>query len=168
GRTKRGSRWTEAYDTLSRVWGNSLTRAGHGVQGGFVSATVDGQKVIPVSRPVYSETDGKEETRRLHLWLSDLQRIYDVGPVSAVGEKVAASTLPHSVELQVWGDPIEARRLYCSYEVAAAEDGEYNIAFVDLTEKLGDMKEVVASPKGWLASHPARQLTAHGETSTSA
>ncbi|KAF8286998.1 hypothetical protein TcYC6_0027640 [Trypanosoma cruzi] len=79
------------------------------------------------------------------LWLSDLRRIYDVGPASAVGEKVAASTLPHSVEPQVWKDPIEARRLYCSYEVAAAEDGEYNIAFADLTEKLGEMKKVVAA-----------------------
>ncbi|RNC32297.1 putative trans-sialidase [Trypanosoma cruzi] len=126
---------------------HSFARVGHGVQGGFVSATIDGQKVILVSRPVCSETDGKEETRRLHLWLSDLRRIYDVGPVSAVGEKVAASTLPHSIELQVRKDPIEARRLYCSYEVAAAEDGEYNITFVDMTEKLEDMKEVLAAWK---------------------
>ncbi|KAF5215079.1 hypothetical protein ECC02_012260 [Trypanosoma cruzi] len=79
------------------------------------------------------------------MWLSDLRRIYDVGPASAVGEKVAASTPLHSVEPQVWKDPIEARRLYCSYEVAAAEDGEYNIAFADLTEKLGEMKKLVAA-----------------------
>ncbi|EKF26928.1 trans-sialidase, putative, partial [Trypanosoma cruzi marinkellei] len=62
---EEGSRWTEEYDTLSRVWGNSLARKGHGVQGGFVSATINGQKVILVSRPVYSGTNGKE-TGRLH------------------------------------------------------------------------------------------------------
>ncbi|EKG08739.1 trans-sialidase, putative, partial [Trypanosoma cruzi] len=147
---EEGRRWTEEYDTLSRVWGNSLKRTGHGVQGGFVSATIDEQKVILVSRPVYSGEEGKQETGRLHLWLTDMQRIYDVGPISAENENVSASTLLYAtVELQSLEEEEEkkvAGRLYCSYEVAA-EDGKYNIAFVDLTEKLEDMRKVLAAWK---------------------
>ncbi|EKF28993.1 trans-sialidase, putative, partial [Trypanosoma cruzi marinkellei] len=92
-----GTWWTEEYDTLSRVWGNSRTRKGHGVQGGFVSATIGGQKVILVSQPVYSGEAGKE-AGRLHLWLTDLQRIYDFGPISAGNENVAASTLLYAAD----------------------------------------------------------------------
>ncbi|EAN92395.1 trans-sialidase, putative [Trypanosoma cruzi] len=146
---EEGRRWTEEYDTLSRVWGNSLNRIGHGVQGGFVSATIDEQKVILVSRPVYSGEEGKQETGRLHLWLTDMQRIYDVGPISAENENVAASTLLYAtVELPSLeeGESKEEKKLYCSYEVAA-EDGKYNIAFVDLTEKLEDMRKVLAAWK---------------------
>ncbi|RNC49725.1 complement regulatory protein [Trypanosoma cruzi] len=141
--------WTEALGTLSRVWGNSRTRTGHGVQGGFVSATIDGQKVILVSRPVYTEKNGKE-TGRLHLWLTDMQRIYDVGPISAENENVAASTLLYAtVEAQSLeeGEPNkEKEKLYCSYEVAAEGD-KYSIAFLDLTEKLEDVRRVLATWK---------------------
>ncbi|EKF28532.1 trans-sialidase, putative, partial [Trypanosoma cruzi marinkellei] len=108
------------------------------------------RKVILVSRPVYSETNGKE-TGRLHLWLTDMQRIYDVGPISAEGENVAASTLlyatvkvPSSEEEEE--EEKEEDKLYCSYEVAAEGDN-YNIAFVDLTEKLEEMTKVVAAWK---------------------
>ncbi|RNC38255.1 complement regulatory protein, partial [Trypanosoma cruzi] len=149
GSSTMGNLWTEEYDTLSRVWGNSRTRVGHGVQGGFVSAMIDGQKVILVSRPVYSEKD-KKETGRLHLWLTDMQRIYDVGPISAENENVSASTLLYAtVEAQPFKEEgkKEEKKLYCSYEVAAAEDGKYNIAFVELTEKLEDMKKVLAAWK---------------------
>ncbi|EAN83210.1 trans-sialidase, putative [Trypanosoma cruzi] len=143
-----GRWWYEEYDTLSRVWGNSLNRTGHGVQGGFVSAMIDGQKYILVSRPVYTEKNGKE-TGRLHLWLTDMQRIYDVGPISAENENVAASTLLYATveaqPLKVEG-PKEEKKLYCSYEVAAGGDN-YNITFVDLTEKLEEMKKVVAAWK---------------------
>ncbi|PWU83036.1 putative trans-sialidase [Trypanosoma cruzi] len=139
-----GKWWMEEYDTLSRVWGNSLNRTGHGVQGGFVSAMIDGQKYILVSRPVYTEKNGKE-TGRLHLWLTDMQRIYDVGPISAENENVAASTLLYAT---VEAQPLkrEEKKLYCSYEVAAG-GGNYNITFVDLTEKLEKMKKVVAAWK---------------------
>ncbi|PWU96828.1 putative trans-sialidase [Trypanosoma cruzi] len=143
-----GRWWYEEYDTLSRVWGNSLNRTGHGVQGGFVSAMIDGQKYILVSRPVYAEKNGKE-TGRLHLWLTDMQRIYDVGPISAENENVAASTLLYAtVEAQSLKKegPKEEKKLYCSYEVAAEGDN-YNITFVDLTEKLEEMKKVVAAWK---------------------
>ncbi|KAF5224830.1 hypothetical protein ECC02_002135 [Trypanosoma cruzi] len=142
-----GNLWYEEYDTLSRVWGNSLKRTGHGVQGGFVSATINEQKVILVSRPVYSGEAGKEKGR-LHLWLTDMQRIYDVGQISAENEDVAASTLLYAtveVPSLEGGEKKEEKKLYCSYEVAAAEDGKYNIAFVDLTEKLEDMKKVLAA-----------------------
>ncbi|EKF26931.1 trans-sialidase, putative, partial [Trypanosoma cruzi marinkellei] len=135
---EKGTLWKEFDDTISRVWGNSLKRTGHGVQGGFVSATIGGQKVILVSRPVYSETNGKEETGRLHLWLTDMQRIYDVGPISAENENVAASTLLYATvkvsSSKEGEEEKEEDKLYCSYEVAAEGDN-YNIAFVDLTEK---------------------------------
>ncbi|EAN85953.1 trans-sialidase, putative [Trypanosoma cruzi] len=144
-----GSWWMEEYDTLSRVWGNSLKRTGHGVQGGFVSATIDGQRVILVSQPVYSEKD-KKETGRLHLWLTDMQRIYDVGPISAENENVAASTLLYAADEVPSLEGVESKevegRLHCSYEVAAG-DGKYNIAFLDLTEKLKDVKKVLAAWK---------------------
>ncbi|EKF30331.1 trans-sialidase, putative [Trypanosoma cruzi marinkellei] len=144
-----GSLWIEEYDSISRVWGNSLKRKGHGVQGGFVSATIGGQKVILVSRPVYSE-NGDKETGRLHLWLTDMQRIYDVGPISAEGENVAASTLLYVADKMPPSEGAEKKeenKLYCSYEFAAAEGDNYNIAFVDLTEKLEEMKKVVAAWK---------------------
>ncbi|KAF8298981.1 putative trans-sialidase, Group III [Trypanosoma cruzi] len=145
-----GRMWTVRYGTLSRVWGNSRTRTGHGVQGGFVSAKIDGQKVILVSRPVYSGEAG-QETGRLHLWLTDMQRIYDVGPISAVGENVAASTLLYvaaKASSLKGGEPNkEKEKLYCSYEVAAAEGGKYSIAFLDLTERLEDVRKVLAAWK---------------------
>ncbi|EKG08708.1 trans-sialidase, putative [Trypanosoma cruzi] len=79
-----------------------------------------------------------------------MQRIYDVGPISAENENVAASTLLYAtVELQSLEGEEEKEvegRLYCSYEVAA-EDGKYNIAFVDFTEKLEDMRKVLAAWK---------------------
>ncbi|RNC38651.1 trans-sialidase [Trypanosoma cruzi] len=142
--------WMEEYGTLSRVWGNSLNRTGHGVQGGFVSARIDGQRVILVNRPVYSGEAGKE-TGRLHLWLTDMQRIYDVGPISAENENVTASTLLYAADEVPSLEEGESKevegRLCCSYEVAAAEDGKYNIAFLDLTEKLEDMRKVLAAWK---------------------
>ncbi|EKG08280.1 trans-sialidase, putative, partial [Trypanosoma cruzi] len=105
---------------------------------------IDGQKYILVSRPVYTVKNGKE-TGRLHLWLTDMQRIYDVGPISAENEDVAASTLLYAT---VEAQPLkrEEKKLYCSYEVAAGGDN-YNITFVDLTEKLEKMKKVVAAWK---------------------
>ncbi|EKG00432.1 trans-sialidase, putative, partial [Trypanosoma cruzi] len=74
-----------------------------------------------------------------------------VGPISAENENVAASTLLYAtVEVpslkEEEGESKEEKKLYCSYEVAA-EDGKYNIAFVDLTEKLEDMKKVLAAWK---------------------
>ncbi|EKF29497.1 trans-sialidase, putative, partial [Trypanosoma cruzi marinkellei] len=142
-----GTWWTEEYDTLSRVWGNSRTRKGHGVQGGFVSATIGGQKVILVSQPVYSGEAGKE-AGRLHLWLTDLQRIYDFGPISAGNENVAASTLLYAADKTPSSkEPKDVKgKLYCSYEVAA-EGGNYSVAFVNLTEKLEDVKKVLATWK---------------------
>ncbi|EKF28560.1 trans-sialidase, putative [Trypanosoma cruzi marinkellei] len=80
-----------------------------------------------------------------------MQRIYDVGPISAEGENVAASTLLYATVKvpSSEGEEEEEKeedKLYCSYEVAAEGDN-YNIAFVDLTEKLEEMKKVVAAWK---------------------
>ncbi|RNF01467.1 trans-sialidase, partial [Trypanosoma rangeli] len=64
---------------ISRVWGNSRDRKGEGVRSGFITATIDGKKVMLLTTPVYSEEKGKGQ---LHLWMTDNVRVHDVGPVS--------------------------------------------------------------------------------------
>ncbi|EKF32715.1 trans-sialidase, putative, partial [Trypanosoma cruzi marinkellei] len=77
-----------------------------------------------------------------------MQRIYDVGPISAENENVAASTLLYAADkTSSLKELREVKgKLYCSYEVAA-EGGRYNVAFVDLTEKLEEMRKVLAAWK---------------------
>ncbi|ESL05231.1 trans-sialidase, partial [Trypanosoma rangeli SC58] len=135
-----GTSWREAVGTLSRVWGNSQNRAGDGVQGGFISATIGGRKVILFSQPVYS-AGAKEEKGQLHLWLTDMKRIYDVGPISTQEENAAASTLLHTApedEEEVDG---EGGKLYCAYEVTAED--KRSIVFVELKAELQNIKKVL-------------------------
>ncbi|RNE99116.1 trans-sialidase [Trypanosoma conorhini] len=88
-----GEEWVEEDVVLSRVWGTSRARRGNGVRSGFVVATIGGKKLMLLTTPVYSEgKDGKAQGR-LHLWLTDRGRVYDVGPISAAEEDAAASSL---------------------------------------------------------------------------
>ncbi|RNC38762.1 trans-sialidase [Trypanosoma cruzi] len=96
-------------------------------------------------QPVYSWKEG-EEAGRVDLRLTDMQRIYDVGPVSAENGKFAASTLLYATDEVRSLLEKEWIKLYCSHEVAAADD-ECNIAFVDLTEKLKGVKRVLVAWK---------------------
>ncbi|RNC41121.1 trans-sialidase, partial [Trypanosoma cruzi] len=90
--------------------------------------------------------EGGEEAGRVDLRLTDMQRIYDVGPVSAENGKFAASTLLYATDEVRSLLEKEWIKLYCSHEVAAADD-ECNIAFVDLTEKLKGVKRVLVAWK---------------------
>ncbi|RNE95828.1 complement regulatory protein [Trypanosoma rangeli] len=139
--TSKGKSWTEAVNTLSRVWGNSPDRAKDGVQGGFISATIDEKKVILFSQPVYSAGAKEEEEGKLHLWLTDMKRIYDVGPISIQGEHAAASTLLHTAS----EEGREGGELYCAYEVTAKD--QRSIAFVELEAELEKIKKVLEAWK---------------------
>ncbi|EKF30884.1 trans-sialidase, putative [Trypanosoma cruzi marinkellei] len=73
--TDKGDTWKEALGTLSRVWSNSLAGPRLQIQSGFITATIDGRKVILLTQLEYSR-HGKAE---IHLWLTDTNRIYHVG-----------------------------------------------------------------------------------------
>ncbi|EAN95412.1 neutral sphingomyelinase activation associated factor-like protein [Trypanosoma cruzi] len=126
-----GESWTEAVETLSRVWGNSHNRTGKGVQSGFISATIEGKKVLLVSLPVYS-TDN--ERGRLNLWLSDGRRIADIGPISSTDEDITESALLYR---DTWGE--ELISVYGSRDAT----GKLSIFSVRLTGQLGLIKGVI-------------------------
>ncbi|RNF02542.1 trans-sialidase [Trypanosoma rangeli] len=128
--------WAEAVDTLSGVWGNSLNRKGYGVQGGFITATIGGKKVILLSQLVYPKE--KEQKGQLHLWLTDMKRIYDVGPISTEGENAGASTLLHTAN----SDKKE-EKLYCAYETSSDGAGKQDVVLVDLGVQLAEAKKVL-------------------------
>ncbi|PBJ79754.1 neutral sphingomyelinase activation associated [Trypanosoma cruzi cruzi] len=128
-----GESWTEALGTLSCVWGNSHNRTGKGVQSGFISATIEGKKVLLVSLPVYS-TDN--ERGRLNLWLSDGRRIADIGPISSTDEDITESSLLYRDTL---GE--ELISVYGSRDAT----GKLSISSVRLTGQLEMIKRVIIS-----------------------
>ncbi|ESL05235.1 hypothetical protein TRSC58_07130 [Trypanosoma rangeli SC58] len=136
-----GKSWREAVGTLSRVWGNSPDRAKGGVQGGFISATIGGTNVILFSQPVHSAGANDEEKGQLHLWLTDMKRIYDVGPISTQEENAAASTLLHTAPEEEEEVDGEGGKLYCAYEVTAED--KRSIVFVELKAELENIKKVL-------------------------
>ncbi|RNC39681.1 amastigote surface protein 4 [Trypanosoma cruzi] len=93
----KGTTWTEALGTLSRVWGNKHEGNEKGVRSGFSTATLDGvendnkKNVMLVTLPVYSEN---VEKGVLHLWLTDNTHIAYIGLVSEEDEEeITASSL---------------------------------------------------------------------------
>ncbi|RNC60154.1 sialidase-like protein [Trypanosoma cruzi] len=90
-----GVDWYSYGEPINRVWGNSRDRTGYGVQSGFTTATIEGKEVMLVTLPVYSKEKGEsgKEEGRLHLWVTDNARVYDVGPISREGDDAAASSL---------------------------------------------------------------------------
>ncbi|EKF26815.1 neutral sphingomyelinase activation associated factor-like protein [Trypanosoma cruzi marinkellei] len=126
-----GESWTEAVGTLSGVWGNSRNRTGKGVQSGFVSATIEGKKVLLVSLPVYSTENGRG---RLNLWLSDGRRIVDIGAISTTDEDITESALLYR---NIWGE--ELISVYGSRDA----NGTLRIFSMRLTGHLGLIKSVV-------------------------
>ncbi|RNE96548.1 trans-sialidase [Trypanosoma conorhini] len=70
----KGETWTEALATLSRVWGNAPASAGPHVQSGFVTATIEGRRVLLVSLPVHSEKEPNKKGQ-LHLWVADTAHV---------------------------------------------------------------------------------------------
>ncbi|KAF8296509.1 putative trans-sialidase, Group VIII [Trypanosoma cruzi] len=127
--TPHGGNWYPYGEPITRVWGNSHGRSGYGVQSGFTTAIIEGKEVMLITAPVYPNDDGKG---RLHLWVTDNARVYDVGPVSREADDAAASSLLLK----------DNRELISLYENKKS-DGAYNLVAVRLTEKLERIKEVV-------------------------
>ncbi|EKG06748.1 trans-sialidase, putative [Trypanosoma cruzi] len=132
--TENGGNWNGHVKPITRVWGNSHNRTGHGVQSGSTTAIIKGKKVMLITAPVYPKDNGKG---RLHLWLTDKARVYDVGPVSREDDDAAASSLLIKDK---------NKELISLYE-NKKKDGAYNLVAVRLTEKLKRVKEVVKTWK---------------------
>ncbi|EAN98335.1 trans-sialidase, putative [Trypanosoma cruzi] len=105
--TDKGNTWTEAVGTLSRVWSNPLAGSGLHIQGGFITATIDGKKVILLTQLEYF---GDKERSEIHLWLTDTNRIYQVG-LLPTGNSATSSSLLYAND-----------KLYCLYEASVGSD----------------------------------------------
>ncbi|RNE97215.1 trans-sialidase, partial [Trypanosoma rangeli] len=119
-------------EPISRVWGISGDRKREGVRSGFITADIDGKKVMLLTMPVYSEEKGEG---RLHLWVTDNARMHDVGPVSREGDDAAASSLLYRAD---------KKELILLYEKKSGDS--YSLVAVSLTEQLERIKSVV---KAW-------------------
>ncbi|RNE95780.1 putative trans-sialidase, partial [Trypanosoma cruzi] len=130
--TPNGVNWYTSGEPINRVWGNSHDRKGYGVPSGFTTAIIEETKVMLITAPVYAKDDNEKGGEgRLHLWVTDNARVYDVGPVSRENDDAAASSL-------LLKDNKELISLYEN-----KKDGAYNLVAVRLTEKLERIKEVV-------------------------
>ncbi|EKF29558.1 trans-sialidase, putative, partial [Trypanosoma cruzi marinkellei] len=117
--TDKGNTWTEALGTLSRVWSNSLAGFGHHIQSGFITATIDGRKVILLTQLEYP---GRYGIAEIHLWLTDTNRIYHVG-LLPTGDRATSSSLLYVNDT-----------LYCLYNAGfGSNSGTF---FLDLTSWL--------------------------------
>ncbi|EAN90869.1 putative trans-sialidase, Group VIII [Trypanosoma cruzi] len=134
--TENGYNWNGHVKPITRVWGNSHNRKRYGVKSGSTTAIIEGKKVMLITAPVYPKEDNKGGKGRLHLWVTDKARVYDVGPVSRGDDDAAASSL-------LMKD--ENKELISLYE--NKKDGAYNLVAVRLTEKLERIKEVVKTWK---------------------
>ncbi|PWV16351.1 putative trans-sialidase [Trypanosoma cruzi] len=129
-----GVNWYDHLKPITRVWGNSHNRTGYGVQSGFTTAIIEEKEVMLITAPVYAKEDNGKG--RLHLWVTDKARVYDVGPVSRGEDDAAASSLLMKEK---------NKELISLYE--NKKDGSYNLVAVRLTEKLERVKEVVKTWK---------------------
>ncbi|RNC43100.1 sialidase-like protein, partial [Trypanosoma cruzi] len=135
--TPHGVNWYTSGEPITRVWGNSHNRTGYGVQSGSTTATIEGKEVMLITAPVYPEEDNEGGKGRLHLWVTDKARVYDVGPVSREDDDAAASSL------LIKDNNNELISLYENKK----DGGSYNLVAVRLTEKLERIKEVVKTWK---------------------
>ncbi|KAF8289549.1 putative trans-sialidase, Group VIII [Trypanosoma cruzi] len=126
-----GVNWIDHFQPITRVWGNSHNRKGYGVQSGSTTAIIEEKEVMLITAPVYAKDDNGKG--RLHLWVTDNARVYDVGPVSREADDAAASSL------LIKDNNNELISLYENKE----SGGAYNLVAVRLTEKLEWIKEVV-------------------------
>ncbi|RNF10519.1 putative trans-sialidase, partial [Trypanosoma cruzi] len=131
--TPSGVSWYKLGEPINRVWGNSHDRKGYGVQSGFTTAIIEEKKVMLITAPVYAKDDNEKGGKgRLHLWVTDNARVYDVGTVSREADDAAASSL------LIKDNNKELISLYEN-----KKDGAYSLVAVRLTEKLERIKEVV-------------------------
>ncbi|RNC53807.1 amastigote surface protein 4 [Trypanosoma cruzi] len=145
----KGDSWTEALETLSRVWGNDQKRHEKGIGSGFITAKIENRDVMLVTLPVYTkkEKNGNNNGKGvLHLWLTDNTHIADIGPVSGEAEDVAASSLLYKSAGS--GDNNEENKegLIALYEKRGGGQSPGMVS-VRLTEQLKRVKEVLATWK---------------------
>ncbi|EAN89852.1 trans-sialidase, putative [Trypanosoma cruzi] len=145
-----GVNWYPSGQPITRVWGNSHNRTGYGVQSGSTTAIIEEKEVMLVTAPVYAKEDNGKG--RLHLWVTDKARVYDVGQVSREDDDAAASSLLMKEK---------NKELISLYE--NKKDGSYSLVAVRLTEKLERVKEVV---KKWKDLDGALQSCSFVSSST--
>ncbi|RNC53789.1 sialidase, partial [Trypanosoma cruzi] len=94
-----GTTWTEAIGTLPGVWVNSGSGASQDSSlhvDALITATIEGRKVMLYTQRGYAL--GKNKANALHLWVTDNNRSFSVGPVvmDNAGKEELASTLLYS------------------------------------------------------------------------
>ncbi|EAN84603.1 putative trans-sialidase, Group I [Trypanosoma cruzi] len=129
-----GNTWVEAVGTLSRVWGPSPKSDQPGSQSSFTAVTIEGMRVMLFTHPLNFK--GKWLRDRLNLWLTDNQRIYNVGQVSIGDENAAYSSVLYMDD-----------KLYCLHEINT--DEVYSLVFARLVGELMIIKSVLQSWKTW-------------------
>ncbi|EAN95035.1 trans-sialidase, putative [Trypanosoma cruzi] len=156
GSTVSGRSWFPYGETLARVWGDAHNRKGHGVQNGFIKVTIEDKNVMLVTLPVYSKDnrESNKEKGRLHLWLTDKARVYDVGPISREADDAAASSL-----LMRSGN----EKLISVYENKKGDDGSYTLVAVSLGKQLERIKSTV---KKWKDLDSALHSCRSGSSAT--
>ncbi|EAN82774.1 putative trans-sialidase, Group VIII [Trypanosoma cruzi] len=130
--TLDGVNWNTLGEPINRVWGNSHNRKGYGVQSGSTTAIIEGKEVMLITAPVYAK-DNEGGKGRLHLWVTDKARVYDVGPISREADDAAASSL-----LMRSGN----EKLISVYEKKKS-DGSYSLVAVSLGKQLERIKSMV-------------------------
>ncbi|RNE99924.1 hypothetical protein TcG_12046, partial [Trypanosoma cruzi] len=133
--TDKGNTWKEALGTLSRVWSNSLAGLGLHIQSGFITATIGGRKVILLTQLEYPRHNQRGEIR---LWLTDTNRIYQVG-LLPTGNSATSSSLLYAND-----------RLYCLYQTDFGSDS--GAFFLDLTSELQGIRHALST---WAANDNA-------------
>ncbi|EKF29336.1 trans-sialidase, putative, partial [Trypanosoma cruzi marinkellei] len=129
-----GNTWVEAVGTLSRVWGPSPRSDQPGSQSSFTVVTIEGIRVMLFTHPLNFK--GKWLRDRLQLWLTDNQRIYNVGQISIGDENAAYSSVLYMDD-----------KLYCLHEINT--DEVYSLVFARLVGELRIIKSVLQSWKKW-------------------
>ncbi|ESS62042.1 trans-sialidase [Trypanosoma cruzi Dm28c] len=141
----KGTTWTEALGTLSRVWFNKHEGHERGVGSGFSTATIEERDVMLVTLPVYAKNAEKGQVNEkgvLHLWLTDNTHIVDIGSVSGKDDDVAASALLYK------SGNNKNEELIALYEKKKV-GGESSLGMVSvrLTEQLKRVKDVLTTWK---------------------
>ncbi|KAF8290805.1 putative trans-sialidase, Group VII [Trypanosoma cruzi] len=146
--TLHGVSWYTSGEPINRVWGNSHNRTGDGVKSGFTTAIIEEKEVMLITAPVYPKEENKGGKGRVHLWVTDNARVYDVGPVSREDDDAAASSLLVKSEGE----------LILLYEKRNG-DGPYSLVAMRLTEQLERIKSAV---KKWKELDNALGVTTEG------
>ncbi|EAN80946.1 trans-sialidase, putative, partial [Trypanosoma cruzi] len=98
--------------------------------------------------------ESNKEKGRLHLWLTDNARVYDVGPISREADDAAASSL-----LMKSGN----EKLISVYEKKKSDDGSYSLVAVSLGKQLERIKSMV---KKWKDLDGALKKCSSGSSAT--